>query len=174
MTRTITPTHVLLSQVTLAASASSMTFSNIPQTFGDLVLVATNLRSPGGGVSVGLVINSDSGANYPYVRMIALGAGIFAQSFSVTGSMTDAAGTLDTTEISMTKIEILDYSATDKHKTGLSRWTQWGGSVTANAFRWASTNGITSVQLRTIDPNSGNASGSFATGSTFSLYGVFA
>lgn len=174
MTRTITPTHVLLNQVTLAASASSVTFSSIPQTFGDLVLVAANLRSPGGGVSVGLVVNSDSGANYPYVRMLGFGSGIFAQAFSVTGSMTDACGTLDTTELAMTKIEIFDYSAIDKHKSGLSRWGQWGSSTTANAFRWASTDAITSVQLRTIDPNSGNASGSFATGSTFSLYGVFA
>jgi hypothetical protein len=65
---------------------------------------------------------------------------------------------------------IMDYSATDKHKTSLSRGNALGQanvSVIAYASRWANTNAITSLTVLL-------ESGSFLTGSTLSLYGVIA
>jgi hypothetical protein len=62
----------------------------------------------------------------------------------------------------------MDYSATDKHKTGLIRDNGQQGSdlaVRAYAARWANTAAITSIQYFTT-------AGNLNTGFTLSLYGV--
>ena len=65
------------------------------------------------------------------------------------------------------QISIMDYSATDKHKTVLSRSGQANSAVDAWAGRWANTTGITSFGMAP-------ATGNFQAGSVFSLYGVIA
>jgi len=66
---------------------------------------------------------------------------------------------------------IMDYSATDKHKTVISRFNRVGGDATsadgtgAVAVRWADTSAITSI---VIFPTANT----LASGSTFSLYGI--
>jgi len=64
---------------------------------------------------------------------------------------------------------IMDYSATDKHKSTLirSRSSRDNGDTdtTAGAGRWANTNAVNQIKFYLT-------SGSFAAGSTFSLYGV--
>jgi len=65
--------------------------------------------------------------------------------------------------------QIMDYTATDKHKTVLSRPNRPSGTVvdeiSAFAHRYASTSAITSVKAL--------ADGStFDSGTTFSLYGI--
>jgi hypothetical protein len=63
--------------------------------------------------------------------------------------------------------QIQDASATDKHKTGLSRSDNSLVATYALAHRWASTSAITTVKVYC-------AVGSLAAGSTLSLYGVIA
>jgi len=64
---------------------------------------------------------------------------------------------------------ILDYSATDKHKSGLWRVDAPSQDGTlAMASRYASTSAITSMKVF------GSASKTFPAGSTFALYGVSA
>jgi hypothetical protein len=62
-------------------------------------------------------------------------------------------------------IQVMDYSATDKHKTVLARNASTVNSVNAHAARWANTGAITSIVVLT-------ESSTFASGSTFSLYGI--
>jgi hypothetical protein len=59
----------------------------------------------------------------------------------------------------------MDYSATDKHKTGLHRYGIPSDSVLTTATRWASTSAVTSLL---VFPRTG----SFNIGSTFNLYGI--
>ena len=66
-----TPTYILLNQVTLAATSSSVTFSNIPQTYGDLVLVANYI--PSGYTQ--LRFNNVSSSSYSSVTMYGTGSG---------------------------------------------------------------------------------------------------
>jgi hypothetical protein len=61
----------------------------------------------------------------------------------------------------------MDFSATDKHKTFLSRNGQAAGLVIATAGRWANTSAVTSMSVNIN-------SGTFSTGHTFNLYGVIA
>jgi hypothetical protein len=162
-----TPTYTPMATVTLSSSASSVTFSSIPATYRDLILVYAASYSTSGDIVTLMRFNSDSGSNYSSVRMYGNG--------STTTSDTNPAGTsaIDAgflnQNISSTIQQIMDYSATDKHKTVLSRHTLTGtGFVLAQAARWANTSALTGISL---EPQSGR---SFASGSTFSLYGVIA
>jgi hypothetical protein len=171
-----TATYIALANTTLSTSAGSVTFSSIPATYRDLVVVLGDIRRTSAGaatINVGLRFNSDTGTNYPYVRMKGSSGGVISQAFSIAGSMFDViGGGVDTDVRSMSIINIMDYSATDKHKTGLTRYNLNANDTTANAFRWANTNAITSITLLTLDTNAGTASSAFAAGSTFALYGI--
>lgn len=63
-------------------------------------------------------------------------------------------------------VQVMDYSATDKHKTSLIRIDSTN-TTSAIAQRWASTTAVNSLTFSI-------GSGVFAIGSTFSLYGVIA
>jgi hypothetical protein len=62
-------------------------------------------------------------------------------------------------------IDFMDYSQTNKHKTFLMRSGSASASAEMSFGRWGSNDAITSIRF-TI--NAGN----FATGTTFSLYGI--
>jgi len=78
---------------------------------------------------------------------------------------TQAEGQANSTQAAFTHIQIMDYSATDKHKSGLIRFTSTPDQpvTVAQAFRWASTSAITTITL---------ADATFTSGSTFALYGI--
>ena len=166
MTRTITPTYVLLNQITLAASASSVTFSNIPQTFGDLVLIMEHTTSVAANKLVRF--NGDGGSNYPWVYMGGNGTSAISGTNTSTSLLVEALAAGSTTERLLTIVNIMDYSATDKHKTALTRNGRASQGTDAIACRWANTAAITSISIEL------NNSASFPSASTFSLYGVFA
>jgi hypothetical protein len=88
---------------------------------------------------------------------------------SGTGSATGVnAGFTLSSPVSNNITQIMDYSATDKHKTLLSRKNTSSVVVNAQAGRWANTAAITSI-VCTVDSGA-----TFSSGSTFSLYGVIA
>jgi hypothetical protein len=152
--------YTALANVTLGSSASSVTFSSISQAYRDLVLV---INAPAGGVFGYLRFNGDSGSNYSAVRMYGSG--------TATGSDTGLIGSsaINISEFyneqNLTTVNIMDYSATDKHKTVLSRANAPAYYVFGIAGRWANTAAITSL---VVSPSSGT----FNSGGTFALYGV--
>jgi hypothetical protein len=164
-----TATYTPLATVTLGSSASSVSFSSIPASYRDLIIV-TNILSPTvDGCDFALRVNGDTGTNYSYVRMYggsaATGSDSSASATNISGGF--GLGNNTTTPAPVT-IQIMDYSATDKHKTFLTRLNDMGRSWSAAfASRWANTSAVTSVQVLTTVNN-------FAAGSTFSLYGVIA
>lgn len=159
MTRTITPTHVLLNQITLAASASSVTFSNIPQTFGDLIITFSGTLSADSPVF--LTYNADT-SGYTRTHMLANGSG--ASSASGSDGRVLELGNTESNFIS----HIMDYSATDKHKTVVTRSNDANGAVYVGASRWANTSAIVSIL---VDPDSTTE---LSSGAVISLYGVHA
>jgi len=154
-----TPTYTPLATVTLASTAATVTFSSIPATMRDLIVVVNGNASA--NQFTGLRFNSDSGSNYSFVRM-----------FSGPSSSTDTRsyGLLTTGDPSLTLnaiAQIMDYSATDKHKTVLIRSNIPADNVAAHAVRWANTAAITTVAVEAI-------STTWAVGTTINLYGVIA
>lgn len=149
-----------LANITLGSSASSVTFSNIPNTYRDLILIYNGVATSS-ATGIQLALNSDqTTSNYSRVWMNGNG----------TSATSGTSGPNDlffgTTNRTLGIANIFDYSATDKHKTVISR----DNSTTdtrAVAIRWANTNAVNSVQLYL------NGS-SFASGAVLSLYGVIA
>jgi hypothetical protein len=160
--------YIALATTTLGSSSGSVTFSSIPTSVSgvalrDLIVVVAGTTTS--AVGVALRFNSDSGSNYSYVLMDGFGSG--AGSSSASGS--DNAMNMGVIGNGQSNViyQVMDYSATDKHKSALNRTNalSWGG-VRAGAGRWANTNAINTVQVLTMGANT------FSSGTTFSLYGV--
>lgn len=161
MTQTYTP----LANITLGTSAASITFGSIPATYRDLVIVFQG-TVVSGTAGVRLRFNGDTGNNYSFVSMF--GSGTTTQSSTATTDnyarvQRDVDAT--TTAALQTNINIMDYSATDKHKTVVSRNGNASLGTEALVSRWANTAAITTVLLFSSSAN-------FAIGTTVSLYGI--
>ena len=157
-----TPTYVPLGTLVLPSTATSVTFSSIPATYRDLIILI------GGGITAGLpargveyFYNSDfTLSNYASVDMYGWSSGTGSgsgarQGFGMAGSANSVA------------LQIMDYAQTNKHKTSLVRFDANGGETGAAAGRWANTSAITSITIQ--DSILGFT---FTAGSTFSMYGV--
>jgi hypothetical protein len=160
-----TPTYTALATVTLGSSVSSVTFSSIPATYRDLIVVASALAATANS-NVILRVNGDAtSGNYSRVTMN--GTGSIATSSTGDPQFVTEYAYMTTTSRVIIKTSFLDASATDKHKTYLTRSDNSATGTTALANRWANTAAITSIGLLGDTSN-------FAAGSTFSLYGVIA
>lgn len=160
-----------LATVTLQAASSTVTFSGIPNSYRDLILVLTGSPIDSSYPETLIRFNSDSATNYSHVNMTGNGSG--------TGSASGGSETFgrigrgygigpNTSSVFVTSVQIIDYSATNKHKTVLARNNVANAGVETAAVRWANSNdAINSIQVYV-------AAGGFAAGSTFSLYGRIA
>jgi len=160
-----TATYIALANITLTGSDGEVTFSSIPATYRDLVVVIEGTSSNSN--MWGYRFNGDTGSNYSYVLM---------QNWAANGNNVESLSGTTTYALSGWQIDfgtrrtaavthIMDYSATDKHKTLLTRGVTAGQNVAAHANRWANTNAITSVSVITTV-------GTFNSGTTFALYGI--
>lgn len=151
--------YVALANVTLGSAASSVTFSSITGSYRDLVVVISGTSS----VYQSVLVNFNNDAtttNYYFVSM--LGNGSATASYS---GNTIEYGTFATTQSDM-QLQIMDYSATDKHKTSLTRSNMANNGTLAYATRWANTAAITSVKLYIFGGNT------WQTGTSLALYGI--
>jgi hypothetical protein len=157
--------YTALANVTLGSSAATVTFSSISQAYRDLVLVIRPfITAPGNSPQVRF--NSDTGANYNVLFARGTGTGTASVAYTnlnntwITFVAVDTAG-------SNAILNIMDYSATDKHKTMLSRSNAPEYGVDMMASRWASTAAINNVSVYCDGY-------SFSAGTTMALYGVSA
>jgi hypothetical protein len=162
--------YIPLANVTLGSSASSVTFSNIPATpYRDLILVVNGSPSNNDYPVVTSRYNADTGANYERLRMGGSGSGSGGASFA--GGMDNqqlnsffGLGSSSSSRFALIA-QLMDYSATDKHKTVLTRSGTNTDGVEALVGRWANTAAITTWQVYT-------SSAAFASGTTFALYAI--
>jgi len=153
-----TPTYIPLQTITLGSAASSVTFADIPQTYRDLVLVY-NGNSSGARADTLINFNGDTtSGNYSAVAMDGNGSTTFSSTYL-------SAGTIDNVSKDIFTIQVMDYSATDKHKTSIIRASNSASIVRATAYRWADNSAVNSLTFKTQARD-------FTSGSTFSLYGI--
>lgn len=158
-----TNTYTPLGTITLSASASEVIFSGIPaslngQSFRDLVVIIAGTSAS--TTTFGIRFNGDSGNNYTYVEMNGQGSGLTESS---AGTLSYALMGRSGSQQSTSTFQLLDYTATDKHKTALARGGQQTEIVRASAARWANTAAITSLTVTGSNWNSGT---------TMSIYGI--
>jgi hypothetical protein len=159
-------TYTPIATTTLSSNASSYTFTSIPQTYTDLILIAVPLATSNGQASFIRVGNGsiDSGSNY---SMTALGGnGTSATSIRRTNATEYAVEYLpaaDTTSKDIIMVHFMNYSNTSVYKTFLSRSGNASYGTDATVGLWRNTAAINQISI---------TSGAYATGSTFSLYGI--
>jgi hypothetical protein len=162
MTNTYTP----LATITLTSTDSEIVFASIPATYRDLIVVANAAGT--GSQAVKMKLNGAT-SGYSFVTMWGTGSGsgqsaAYGSEAAANAGFGASIGTsLDWNLVA----QIMDYSATDKHKTILMRANRASTATEASASRYASNNAVNSVSLYIVSNN-------FAIGSTFSLYGVIA
>jgi hypothetical protein len=156
-----TNTYTSLATVTLSTATSSVTFSSIPNTYRDLIFIVSGQLVNNTATDTLLRVNGDSSSSYSRVYMYS--NGVVSGSDTTTSFLPWYTRNNQGNSIG----HLMDYSATDKHKTLLVRSNEpTTDGLSAQAQRWANTSAITSMTFST--------SNNYAAGTTFSLYGVIA
>lgn len=162
-------TYDKINSNTLSTSATDVTFSSIPGTYTDLVIVMSVFTSSD-GESPQFQFNSDTATNYSTTFVEGNGSSAASYRFSSRGNLETSYNIGgNSTSPSPIITHINNYSNSTTHKTVLTRWNSASGGtypgVNATVGLWRSTAAITSIK---IYPGAGN----FNSGSTFTLYGI--
>lgn len=156
-------TYEPIATTTLGSAQSSYTFTSIPSTYTDLIIVANTKNTANSGDEVGIQFNSDTGSNYSRTRIY--GNGSSAASDRATNTNKGALAINDTSNFSPIIANVQNYANSNTYKTVVSRGNS-GGYVSAYVSLWRNTNAITSI---TLLPDSGTT---FTSGCSFTLYGI--
>jgi len=152
---------------TVGSAVSSVTFSSIPSTYTDLVLVTSSTNDSGTSPSgVSFQLNSDTGANYSNTVLYANGSS--ANSNRTTNDTLLYATWLGggTSGVIVNGIvHFMNYANTTTNKSILCRYNNSTAEVVATVGLWRNTAAITSIGIF-------SGSRQYKTGSTFTLYGI--
>jgi len=145
------------------AGQASYTFSSIPSTYTDLILVGSAIENAGND-DMKLNFNGDTNSNLSATYLYGNGtSALSARRTSVVDVEVDWTGI--GTGQGQTVIHIMNYANTSTYKTALAR-TDFAGKGTNTAIvLWRSTAAISSVKV--LLPNQ-----LFMAGTTFTLYGI--
>jgi hypothetical protein len=156
-------TYEAIATQTVGSGITTVTFSSIPSTYTDLVIVVNaSLTAPDSNLDYRF--NGDTGANYGYTSVSGNGSSASTTRFGgATKGRLDNFGYMDTT-MSTHIIQVMNYANTTTYKTTISRANNTANGVSASVNTWTSTAAVNSISL---------ISGvTFVSGSTFSLYGI--
>ena len=168
-------TYTLLEKVVVgAATASSVSFTSIPQTYTDLcVVMSTRHGRAVNSSSLRLRINSDTGANYSNLMLQGDGTNITNIKNSGSTSIIYFYGdgsTATANTFSNVQLYFANYSGSNYKSISIDSTAENNGGlapVNINSGLWSSTSAITSL---TFDEPNGPSN--FLQHSTFYLYGV--
>ena len=157
-------TYEAIATQTLGSDAASVTFSSISGAYTDLIMVVNAITSTASEY-MSINLNSDTGSNYSRTNL----AGNGTSAVSVRGSNETVgyigAETYGTNALKFnTVVHFMNYANTTTYKTYLSRANHVDLAAEAIVGLWRSTSAITTIKVNS----------NFATGSTFSLYGIAA
>jgi hypothetical protein len=160
----MTATYENIATTTLGSPQTTITFSSIPGTYTDLIIVCAGNMSAGGAVDNIMRFNDDTGSNYS--RTYLMGDGSSAVSGRNSNQTSLTLPYWNSTAIHNTIIQINNYSNTTTNKSVLARNNMANESLIAYALLWRSTSAINKITI------SRGGTNDFATGSTFTLYGI--
>jgi microcompartment protein CcmK/EutM len=158
-------TYFPIATTTLVSSAASYTFSSIPGTYTDLILVAAIKGSTNSYAQ--MYVNGDNtGTSYSQTTLTGNGSSASsARNSSAPVNYLAQDNNINSTDFTPYTVNLFNYANTSVNKTWLTRAGSAAFATNATVSLWSNTNAITSI---TIQLNSGT----IATGSTFTLYGI--
>ena len=163
-------TYTPIATYTVPSATASYTFTSIPSTYTDLVLVANGATIAGSNINLRVGNGSiDSGSNYSYTLINGNGSSATSVRYSnqaqIQPSNEDAYW--DSTISGVMIIQFQNYSNTTTNKTILSRANKASLGVAATVGLWRSTSAINQIFF-------GGSSQNLSAGTTFTLYGIAA
>jgi hypothetical protein len=165
-------TYTLIATQTLGSNTSTITFSSIPQTYTDLILVANGYTTYTSDFydAYQFQFNGDTGSNYSSTNFYGDGSSVGStKSSNLTHMQMGYVATRNTSNNINTAIfHFMNYSNTITYKTVIDRGGDVKGIVMADVGLWRSTSAITSISITDTRGTS------FGTGSTLTLYGIVA
>ena len=157
-------TYEPIATTTLGSAANQVTFSSIPATYTDLILVMNGQIASGGNDNILYQYNGDTATNYSGTSLY--GTGSAAASDRASNSANYIAGRVGSAVNSTSIFQVQNYSNTTTYKTSLTRANVSDALVMAFVSMWRSTAAINSIKVYT------SSAVNFNTGSTFTLYGI--
>jgi hypothetical protein len=156
-------TYIPIATTTLN-SANAITFSSIPSTYTDLILIATVSPAAVGTSNFVVQVNGDTtGTTYSWMGLLSDGTSVLTSKNYNYGYC--ALGDLKTNL--QIKLHFQNYANTTAYKTFLSEYGDDGYTSGTRAGAWRSTSAINSITL-----SQDNTPYTFASGSIASLYGI--
>lgn len=161
-------TYEPIATTTLSTATASVTFSSIPQTYTDLLIIG-QLGQSASNNSVRYRYNSDSGSNYSYIYIKGVGtsAGSGTEANATSGYITETSG--DSGLNCIFRCNILNYTNTTTYKTLITRSGRANELADLVVSTWRNTSAITSIS---IAQGASFPTNNLISGSTFTLYGI--
>ena len=147
----------------MGTATATVTFSSISSAYTDLVVVFVGNLSA--AATCFLRYNNDSGSNYSQTDMIGDGTSAVSQRRSNATGFRLYDVSASSNPINNLIFSINNYSNTTTNKTTLLRGSDTGGEVGAGVSLWRDTSAINRLDFV-------NTSGTWSTGSTFTIYGI--
>ena len=154
-------TYTPIATTTLASATSTYTFSSIPSTYTDLVLIYSGSGS--GATDLYIQFNGDTATNYSRTYILGNGTTATSARQSTNAAILTA---YQTTGIQNAKINVMNYSNTTTYKTTVAIEAMSTVGVAAVVGLWRNTAAISSLL---IGPTGGQT---MSSGTTLTLYGI--
>jgi hypothetical protein len=160
-------TYEPIATQTLGSAASSVTFSSIPSTYTDLILIIQAKSASGNNAYVRFGNGTiDTGSNYSYTGVAGYSSSTYSDRYTnQTRIQLSYFATIVNNFNYISTTHIQNYANTTTNKTILVRHNQAAEGTGATVGLWRST-----AAINTIDINRSNVD--FDAGSTFTLYGI--
>lgn len=155
-------TYEPIATTTLSSNAASTTFTSIPSTYTDLIIIVQGYMTA--DENVYLQFNSDTASNYSNTTLGGDASSAFSNRTSNQSKL--LVGGLFTSSTGQAIHHVFNYANTTTNKTVLTRSDTAGNIVQARVGLWRSTSAITSILI------GADSSSNFISGATFTLYGI--
>ena len=167
--RTYTP----IATYTASGSSNNISFSSVPSTYTDLVLVISGRSTVAASTTQAIMVLNGDATGTSYSNTLLKGNGSAASSsrnsnYAQLYFMNDIPGVSATGNyFSVVNVSFQNYSNTTTYKTIIARNAAPSDSTDALVGLWRSTAAINSISISAV-------SGNWVSGSTFTLYGIAA
>jgi len=159
-------TYEPIATTTLGSTGTSVTFSSIPSTYTDLVLIVEQTASSTN--NHGIRFNNDTNYNYSTTLMYGSSSTTASEQKSTSGGgaqnfIFTCNGATSGRVVNV--IHIMNYSNSTTYKTAFARWANGANASSAHVGLWQNTATINRIDYVV-------AAGNINSGSTFTLYGI--
>lgn len=160
-------TYEPIATTTLTSATASVTFSSIPGTYTDLVMVLGNVGFTSADFIARMQLNSDTGNNYSFTELYGNGTSALSTRDANRSNIPIAynIGLANDNNANII-VQFMNYSNTTTNKTVLVRENRAAAGTGAIVGLWRSTAAISTIKVEC-----GGAS-NWTSGSIFTLYGI--